>query len=299
MPALCVSVGEDFNLDLTMYPSFLSSIYDFEKPGYWVRRIGFKHLLVQQGGELCCSGDGCSHRLLHGIGGLWCWSDCISILRDSGFNWLLELYPGLRIAAALEPVDRILVSSAVVLSANTSYAGNVRRWMKLIFGGLDLKESSLLVEAASTAEKLTSPQPRLLARILPELRDVVLKVGEVSLETLRKRLLSIKGVGPKIADAIILFTGASSMVAPGDRHLTRFARYYLGLTGKLASKNMCLKGGAWCRTCSISRQCLQGLIVASFSAGAGLVQTISYVHGRLGTTSWREKLYRELEAFYR
>lgn len=298
MPTQCIRVGQNYDLDLSMYPSFLSSIYNFVEPKCWVRRIGPRHTLVQLGGKLCCIGEGCSHKLLWGISGLWCWHECTASLKASRYRWLLYLYPGLRVAAALDNVDRILVSSAVILSINTRYASNVRRWLKLVFA--DKQSGGLsIVKAVLNAEKLSSPQPRFLAKVLPTLSRIVSEINSLEPSVARGRLLSIKGVGPKTADAILLFTGATSMVAPGDRHFVRFVKSKLGFSGRLGSKRECTRRGPWCQTCSLNSYCLQGQVVKFFGAGAGLVQTISYVYGRLGTHSWRRRLYRELETLYR
>ncbi len=298
MSRQCIRVGQNYDLDLSMYPSFLSSIYNFVGPKRWARRIGPRHALVQLGEKLCCIGEGCSYKLLWGISGLWCWHECTTSLKASRYSWLLHLYPGLRVAAALDSVDRILVSSAVILSINTRYASNVRRWLKLIFENKQSGDLSI-VKAVLNAERFSSPQPRLLAKVLPILSKIVSEIDRLDPSVARSRLLGIKGVGPKTADAILLFTGATSMVAPGDRHFVCFVKSKLGFTGRLGSKEECVKRGPWCQTCSLNSYCLQGQVVKVFGVGAGLVQTISYVYGRLGTEGWRRRLYRELEAFYR
>lgn len=49
-------------------------------------------------------------------------------------------------------------------------------------------------------------------------------VRETSVETVRNRLLSRTGIGPKTADCVLLFSGGRSGVFPVDTHVNRIAR---------------------------------------------------------------------------
>jgi hypothetical protein len=171
--------------------------------------------------------------------------------------------------------------------------------MRIVFDGAVDEETGEvdIGRAVERAERLPSPQPRRLARLLPALAEALEDWGDPA--ALRRRLLELPGVGPKTADAILLFTGASSAVAPGDVHLQRFAAEVLGLRGlRPASKDMCLRGGAWCPVCPLRAGCLQGRIVEVYGSAAGLVQTAAYVYGSLGAGDWRARLRRLLERFY-
>jgi len=284
------------DLDLSMYPSFLSSLYRYETRQQWVKVLGpgTGTTLYMAGSRLCCEGPACSRALLRGVSGEWCLEECQEGLRG---HQLTRLYQGLVVSAALEPVDKVLVAASVVLSRRTRYATNVRRWMRKIFAGIESIDPGSLAEAATRAAERPSPQPRHLARILPRLADIVLE--ERDPWQARKKLLELPGIGPKTADAILLFTGLTTRVAPCDTHLARFATEMLGLRNvQIPTKNTCLRHVA-CPMCPLRASCLSGVLVKKFGAAAGLVQTMAYVYGRLGITWWRKKLYEELERHYK
>jgi endonuclease III len=294
---LCISLPYTFNLDLSMYPSFLSSYYSRVRRGYW-RRILLPSLEVYADGpsRLCCEGSSCSRELLESLSGLWCWDECRRGLRSAPeplaarVGELLALYSGLTVSAAPWE-DRLLIASAVVLSRRTSYAWNVRRWMKII-----LSRGSSPDAIASAASKLPSPQPRLLAEIVHDLASVLESASCSNPSRLRWELLKIKGVGPKTADAIILFTGCSSSVAPADVHLQRLLGK-LGLRTVQPAKASCLRY-ITCLNCPLADRCSSGLIVKAFRGAAGLVQTLAYVHGNLGVEEWEERLETILDRYY-
>jgi len=297
MAVVCVEAPW-MDLDLSMYPSFVSSFYSYAGPGRWTKILGYGrgHVVEKRGARLCCRGPGCSAGLLYYLSGRWCLESCRIPALGSGGHTLL--YPGLVVAAA-QPRDRLLAAAAVALSWRTRYATNVRRWMRIVFDGAVDEETGEvdIGRAVESARQLPSPQPRRLARLLPALAEALGDWGGPA--ALRRRLLELPGVGPKTADAILLFTGASSSVAPGDVHLQRFAAEVLGLRGlRLASRDMCLRGGAWCPMCQLRAKCLQGRIVEAYGGAAGLVQTTAYVYGSLGTGDWRARLRRLLGRFY-
>ena len=283
------------DLDLSMYPSFLSSLYRYEARQHWVKVLGpgVGTALYMDGSKLCCEGPACSRAILKGVSGKWCLEECREGLRG---HWLTGLYQGLVVSAALEPVDKVLVAASVVLSRRTRYATNVRHWMRKIFAGIENIDPGSLAEAAARAAEFPSPQPRHLAKVLPRLANIVL--GERDPWLARKRLLELPGIGPKTADAILLFTGLTTRVAPCDTHLARFATEMLGLRDtRVPSKSTCLRYVA-CPKCPLRADCLSGVLVEKFGAAAGLVQTIAYVYGRLGVAEWRTRLHRELSKYY-
>jgi len=293
----CLSLPYQFNLDLSMYPSFLSSYYDRVRRNYWVRTLPPRTAVYSDGGwRVCGEGDGCSRELLERLSGLWCWDECLRGLQEAPHGLglrvesLLKLYLGLTVSAAPWE-DKLLIASAVILSRRTSYAWNVRRWMSLIFS------RGVSVEAiAARASRLPSPQPRLLARIIDALASTLETVDCASPWRLRMELLGIAGVGPKTADAIILFTGCSSRVAPADVHLLRLLSQ-LGVEAVQPTKSRCLRYQT-CSRCPYAERCASGVVVEAFQGAAGLVQTLAYVHDSLKGSGWEEKLERMLARYY-
>lgn len=57
----------------------------------------------------------------------------------------------------------------------------------------------------------------------------------MSLDMARKQLMSIKGVGRKVADCVLLFSLGHRDVVPVDTHIQQIAEKYLGLTGTLTT----------------------------------------------------------------
>jgi len=284
------------DLDLSMYPSFLSAIYRYVSRQSWVKALGegTGTELYMDDGRLCCSGPACGQDLLRGVSGAWCLGECESGIRGTR---LASMYPGLVVSAAMSRGDRLLVSAAVILSRRTRYSTNVRRWMRLIFRDLSRLDEDELLVAAKRAAALPSPQPRLLSRLLPCLAEVI----ETSTDpwSTRRELLRLPGVGPKTSDAILLFTALTTRIAPCDVHLEELANDLLGVRGaRRPAKRYCIRY-LECTRCPLRHQCLSGRIVSAYRGAAGLVQTIAYVYGRLGLMGWRRRLYEELEKYYR
>ena len=292
---VCVGLPYEFNLDLSMYPSFVSSYYDRVGPSRWARIVEPRHVIYLDGGRLCCSGEGCTVELLEKISGLWCYRGCREGLASSRLRErvepLLASYRGLQVSAAPRS-DWLLVASAVILSRRTSYAWNVRRWMKLI-----TREGVSVEKIARLASTLPSPQPRLLSKIIARVSMVLEEADCSNPWAVRRSLLQVGGVGPKTADAILLFTGCTSGVAPADVHLQRFLSNILGIAARQPAKQLCLKAEG-CAACPYSTSCMSGLLVAYFGPAAGLVQTLAYVYDTLGVRGWREKLEYMLERYY-
>ena len=232
--------------------------------------------------------------MLKGVSGEWCLGECLEWVRRGGYR---RLYPGLVVAAALDPVDRFLVSVAVVLSRRTRYATNVRRWMHILFNGVNAIDEDVLGLVAERAARLPSPQPKTLARLVRDLWRLASWEGDAW--ELRRRLLSLPGIGPKTADAILLFTGRTTWVAPSDTNLARFAREVLGLEARPPQKGTCLRYGLACPMCMAWNSCLSGAIVRRYGGAAGLVQTEAYLYSHVGTGQyWRRELRKILEKHY-
>ncbi|RUM46813.1 MAG: hypothetical protein DSY37_04455 [Hyperthermus sp.] len=298
---VCIEISGSLNLELSMYASFASSLYRYIYPGLWYKAVGFGrgHVIEALPGKLCCSGEGCSTRLLRLVSGEWCISQCIRGLEEAGYGWLLDLYPGLRVLA-VPPEDRLIAAAASVLATWTSYVGNVRSWIGRIFGETALPNGRVLLDKARRiALTIRNPQVQMLAAALPELARVVEEIDGLAPPEARRRLLQVRWVGPKAADLTLLFTGITTMVAPGDRHLRRLISDLWGYDTRPREKVSCLSGSAWCPRCRFRGDCLQGLIVDVFGPGSGLLQTIAYVYGRLGPDAWRAKLRKSLEHYFR
>ncbi len=277
MPEVCVRVGA--SLDLSMYPSFVSSLFARVGRGRWVKLVGFREgvELYEREGMWCCRGRGCDDELLRYLAGLWC--------RPHGPPPPLTNTGVRRVAARLalvaSPWDREALAVAVFLSRRTSYVVNVVRWVRtLLRGAADPDTGSVDVDVVRRrARGFSSYQVRQLEQVLDELVKAV--EGARGPEQLRARLLRVRYVGPKVADATLLFVGASCSVAPYDTHLARLLREE-GLDARPPTKQMCLRHGPWCPSCGLRDTCASGVAVNRFGGWAGTVQTAAYVFYSLG-----------------
>ncbi len=281
------------DLDLSMYPSFASALYAYTARQTWVKVLGlYRGLRLRSvGGRLVLEGA-YSQKLARLVDGTWHYNATMTLReRAQGLlSRLLELYQGLVVVAAEE---RDLIALTVFLSRRTSYHSNVVRWVRYILADIDYREPCRLDTrtVAERARHLPSYQPRQLAAVIDQLVDAVCSTDNPT--KMRRKLLEIQYVGPKTADAILLFTATTSRVAPADTHLNKLARS-LGLRLAYPQKHQCLRAGE-CTACSMADHCLSGAIVKAYGDAAGLVQTIAYVHDTIHGDYTR--LYRVLERY--
>jgi endonuclease III len=295
---VCVEVN-DFDLDLSMYPSFVSSIYDRISRNLWIKVLGNDkgRIIYLSRNLLCCEGENCDSEVLSYLSGSWCEEVCLEDLerRLNRFPMLKELlirFSGLKVIATKE--DPLLIASAVVLSRRTAYYYNVRRWMRYLFRDFEGKRD--IKKVKKRTKILKSPQARVLSEVIQGLAETLEEVD--GYKRLREELLKIKYIGPKTADAIALFLGYTTEVAPPDVHLMRFANKVLGLkVGLIPSKILCMKGGILCKVCRYSDRCLEGIIVNTFRRASGFIQTLAYVYDTLGL-EWRHKIEYLLSKYY-
>ncbi|MEM4874623.1 MAG: hypothetical protein QW394_04965, partial [Thermofilaceae archaeon] len=92
---------------------------------------------------------------------------------------------------------------------------------------------------------------------------------------LRRALLRIANVGPKLADAYLLFAGIDSSAAPIDRHAIRMTAR-LGIEGYPPRKELCAVYS--CESCPRSALCLRARLSNLYGEVAGWVQTAFYIH---------------------
>ena len=276
-----VCIRADIDLDATMYPSFLSALFARVR-GTWVKLVGYGRGLAieRRGGIVCCTGPACDNRVLAYHAGLWCVAACRSRLRER----VTILPEGVRrvamsIGVAASPWDRESIAIAVYLSRRTSYTVNVLRWVRaLLSKPVDPETGSVDVDLVRReARKFTSYQVRQLAEHVEELVKAVRSSSDPA--TLRRRLLSVPYVGPKVADAILLFTGVTTAVAPYDTHLSKLLTE-IGVRHRPPSKTACQRFGS-CLSCRLEG-CGSAILVKLFGEAAGLVQTAAYVYYSLG-----------------
>ena len=195
--------------------------------------------------------------------GLWLGEEMIMEKAGSLFDAHREL------GLAISPSDRHLIFIAVFLSRATPWETNVLRWTNKIFEKDDIDE---LIRLDFTRFG-SSFQLRQLNHVFKMYVENIYPLDD-PWET-RRALLMLDNIGPKTADAYLLFTGIDVSAAPIDRHAIRMARR-LGIEGKPPRKELCIK--YTCLECPANNTCLRAILSFRYGIVAGWVQTVFYYH---------------------
>ncbi len=181
---------------------------------------------------------------------------------------LLDRY-GDCVGISISPGDEGLIFVAAFLTQNTTYHANVLRWTHALFSRSErLDEIAELAPSVGNSYQLRRLPAALRAYLSARPKD-------------RVDLLKIPGVGPKVADLYLLFTGDVSAV-PVDKHFMRQASR-LGLTGRPPDKNHCARYD--CAVCPLQSVCLRARAADKLGRLAGWVQTVLYIVDK-GITRW-------------
>jgi len=287
----------DYNLELTLKPSFVSSLYADAGQGFWCKQVGLyaEFVSVRQVDDLV---EACVHRdvseevskaLAHELG-LWDEkpSERVSRLRGElreQVGALSELFPGVRLSIA--PHDFNCIFIAVALSKRTRYEVFVRRWVKELWDRWRCDPATIASLKPEELKRVgTSYQ---LAELVKTLQDYVrlgVDVRKAAVEDLRRALMSCWGVGPKVADATLLFTTRSPWIAPCDTHLRRVSRRLGWIEGEVRMPRKALCLSLYCDEC-VDRfgPCLKVEIEEKFRGFGGWIQTLTYLFGSTICTS--------------
>jgi len=231
----------------TLLPSFTLPLFRFER-GEFRKILGWgAGSTIWQDGELVCC-EGC------GLGELSAWSGLWAL---SFTNQRLPQGKPV-IGLSVSPWDYHLIFSSVFLSQNTSYS-RVLSWMSRL--GV-LIEQWRLRELRDAAKAFGSYQVR---RLTDALRELPTAFRATSLWERRAKLLSIRGVGVKVAHATLLFTSFSGYPIPVDRHLLR------RVEGEPPRSWYCRRYP--CPRCPLRNRCIAWRLYEKFGVLAGLYQT--------------------------
>ncbi|ABP51165.1 MAG: DNA lyase [Pyrobaculum arsenaticum] len=166
------------------------------------------------------------------------------------------------VGISISPGDEDLIFVASFLTQNTSYHTNVLRWTRAMFSKTeDLAEIAKIAPGVGRSYQL---------RRLPAAVEDYLTLGR---PRERAALLRIRGVGPKVADLFLLFTGDTTS-APVDKHYMRIAPK-LGLSGRPPESAYCRR--YTCDKCPLTHTCLRHLSFTKLGRLAGWVQTLAYL----------------------
>jgi endonuclease III len=253
---------EGFSLEETLKPSFIRPLF-LRQDFYYVKIAGKGKgaKLWQYGANVYC--EDCNAGDLKQWSGLWLGKEKILERAGSLFNVHREL------GLAISPSDRHLIFIAVFLSRATSWETNVLRWTHKIFEKDDIDELLRL----DFTRFGSSFQLRQLNQVFKKYVEDVYPLTD-PWET-RRALLKLSNLGPKTADAYLLFSGIDASAAPIDRHALRMARR-LGIEGKPPRKELCIK--YTCGECPARNVCLRARLRGKYGGAAGWVQTAFYLH---------------------
>lgn len=290
---------QDYNLDLTLKPSFVSSLYVKRSAHDWVKQAGLYAGIISLRQRDCdveayapLNADARIREvILHELG-LWDEKPSSRIARLSGslreqVKALSELFPGVRLSIA--PHDFNCIFIAVVLSKRAKYDVFVRKWIKDLWGKWHCSPEIIArlkpedIKSVGTSYQLTD--------LIKTLRDYIkISARHGGIEEIRRVLMLCWGVGPKVADATLLFTSKSPWIVPCDTHLQRISRRlnWVERGVRMPTKSLCLR--YYCDEC-IDRYgpCLRKEIERLFLGFGGWVQTLTYLFGNSICTSQKPK----------
>ncbi len=271
-----IDIPTGFDMDLSLKPSFILPLFTKVGRSKYVKLYGDSRgcIIEIKEGTLVCRGGNIS-RILEWTG---LWFDPYKYLRKLGrseraiVERLLEIYHGLRIPVSTSDEPYIFI--AVFLSRNTDYYRNTMKWLSKIFPYYNnYGKLPPLVEVGG------SYQLKQLEKAFLEYKKYALSTDH-DLEVLRRVMLKIPNVGPKTADAYIMYAKANTFMPPVDIHFIRFSRRLLigNEEFTVPLKAYCLKYS--CENCPLNRSCLSIIISKKFGFMSGWIQTVSYLHDR-------------------
>lgn len=300
MPEIALDAA-DYDLDLTLQPSFVSSMYVRLAPRKWAKvagALGGSLKLLQEGRVLKarCTAN-VSRATLRGVAelesGLWHgpFEEGLRKLPPSvreSVEALAEVYPGVRIAIA--PHDFWRVFLAAVLSKRTSYYKFVLKWCRALWPLLREPQDVVAVDLsrAGTSYQLAQAKET-FASCLAAVERLAEQIDKLEPEVVRVELIrSCWGVGPKVADATVLHTMEAPHFAPCDTHLKTLAEKleWVRRGAQLPSKALCGRYACNIRYARVTRlqlcparRCARREFVSLFGDLSGWAQTLAWLHG--------------------
>jgi len=258
------------DLGLTLYPSFVLSLFEGGQGAY--RKLAGRSAgchMKQVGGELLTS---CPVEEAEYYTGVWYLEVRERESPSRSLSWLVELlleaYAPLGLS--VDVFDPLHIFTAVFLSQTTSYHTNVLSWTRRLWRMADDP-----LRAAELAPSIGgSFQLRRLAEAV-RCASSALQSGDV-----RRELLRCRYVGPKTADATLLFALADASAAPVDRHMAGLCRR-LGLFEGAGAPRPSYCRRYRCGECPARGGCTRWLASSQLGRLAGWVQTAFYVHEKL------------------
>ena len=271
-----------FDLNFSLKPSFILSLFIRYKD-LWIKIAGFKKYsyMSQINGIIISDVD---INILKFWTGVWYnpFIEFEKIKPSLGKSLrvkvqrILETYH--KVSLCVSPYDKDILIVPIVLSRRTDYERNVLRWCARLWNYINSIEDILNIDISLIGRSYQIIQ---LKNTIKDFIDKVLPIiNDASPEELRIELIKCKWIGPKVADAYLLFTGLATDVTPVDIHLIRMLRRIpLVKYEILPKREYCSK--YLCRECPINDSCIRYIFSNTFKRLAGWLQTVFYLHDRL------------------
>lgn len=286
MKVKVIEVDPKFNLYTLFYPSFILPIikvHENKAVKLWgickelVVSKKDSELVVKHEDKMCLD-------YADEILGLWSIPAKLGIIEKKYREFvevLMTEYSWFGIATS--SLDDIEVFSSIFLSQNTDFHINVVKWIRSImekYGSIEaigsLKASDIIKNVSSSYQVLN------LVHVLKEYlryRELILKKNP---EEAILYMLKIKGIGPKVSHAYLVFVRKSTIYAPIDRNFISFLRKFeatFNLIANAPKKDYCINYS--CGVCPINTNCTYYRVRNAFNAFTAWIQSIAYVHNKI------------------
>lgn len=257
------------SLELSLSPSFILSLFESEGGGY--RKIAGCSLncrLWQKGDEFWST---CPPEETEYYTGLWFLEVRDAESPHRKFSQLVDtlIWAYSSLSLSVDIYDPLHIFIAAFLSQNTSYRVNVLRWTRELW-----RAAQNPVAAAEAALRVGGS---FQLRRLPEAVQCTAREWPSDAYQLRKMLVNCRYVGPKTADATLLFARAESSAVPVDRHFLNVSSR-LSLFPKAHPPVPAYCRRFSCSECPKRGTCVRWLTSKYFGRLAGWVQTVFYIH---------------------
>jgi len=263
------------NYKLSLYFSYLLPTFNIVSidPFMFIKEYGVCKGLkcVVYGDETECLIPGeCSGEIAECILGLNTWSNTRDFLEEQGLLNKLKFIEGITVMN--NPFDKFIVFTCVFLSRNTDYYLNTVKWLKIIM------DNNCFNYVDTCFQYIRSYQYMQYSYIIPRLKNIMDRNLPIKQEL--HELIKLDNVGLKTINAYALHCHGDTRYAPVDRYYKLFLSE-IGVHGRVYGKEYCLKTGFECETCKHRFECIYGLTRSLFGRFNGIIQSISYIYGRL------------------
>lgn len=187
------------------------------------------------------------------------------------------------IGIATSPLDDIEIFSSIYLSQNTDFHRNVVKWVQTMFIRYRSIETIVDLDVDTVIKDISrSYQLLQFAQTLRHYLGYRRHILEGSISDVKHYLFSIKGIGPKIFNAYIMYIKKSTFHAPIDKNLIMFLEKFdstLDIISMMPRKDKCMRYA--CDNCPINNHCTYYRFYNVFGKLSGWIQTIAYIHNKL------------------